>query len=443
MSTTLKRTIRLGDLALLVVGCVIGSGVFLVPGGVLSKSGGSIGLALLVWLVGGILSLGGALTYGELGGMAPEAGGIYAYLRDSFGPMVAFLYGWGALLAIASGTVATLAVAASNYLQHFVHVGFVGGKVMTVGLLALLAVVNICGTTLSMRLISVATLLKVGVLGFLIVALPFVGHGFSGVHAWWPEHFSPAVFSGAGVAMISVLWAYEGWQYATTVAGEVVNPSRNYPGGLLLGTGAIVVIYVFVNIGYIAALGPQGVMASNRVAADAVNATWGRGPASLVAIPIIISMLSSAQSFMLTSSRVYYAMANDGVFFSALAKVHPKFGTPANSILAVTAVAAILTLIGNFQTLLDYVVFVGWIFYALGGVSLIILRRTKPDAVRPFKVPGYPVVPILFVLSAAALVVNTLATQNLVRSLGALGVMALGIPVYFIWKRKPGSLSAH
>ncbi len=434
-SNTLQRTLGFRDLVLLVVGGVIGSGIFLVPGGVLQKSGGSIGLALVVWLIGGVLSLLGALSYGELGGMIPEAGGVYVYIREAFGPVFAFLYGWGLLLAIASGSVATLAVAASSYLQQFIPVGAVGGKLLAIGLIAILAAVNVRGTALSVRFVSIATVLKVGALAFLIIALPIVGHGFSAVHAWWPEHWNGAVLSGAGVAMISVLWAYEGWQYATTVAGEVVNPQRNFPGGLAVGTLAIVVIYVMANIGYIAALGPEGVANSNRIAADAVQATFSPGLATLIAIPIVISMLSAAQSLMLTSARVYYAMAKDRVFFQALAEVHPKFGTPAYSIIVGSVVAAVLTLIGNFQALLGYVIFVGWIFYGLAGLSVIVLRRTRPDAPRPFKVPGYPVTPALFVLAAAALVVNTIATQDPVKTLGALGAVATGIPIYYVWKR--------
>lgn len=436
MSKDLARTIGRRDLALLVIGSVIGSGIFLVPGGVLAKSEGFVGVALAVWLLGGILSLLGALTYSELGAMNPGHGGLYLYVRDAFGRLPAFLYGWTVFFVLQAGTVATLAVASSAYIEQFVTLGPVGRKAVALVLIAVVTWLNVRGTRISVAALSAATVLKVAALAFLIVSLPLVGTGLSQVEAWWPATVSPALLSGVGFAMVSVLWAYEGWQYATFVAGEVVEPQRNLPAGLAIGTLALVAIYVLANIAYVAALGPAGVAGSTRVAADAMDATLGGGAAALIVIPIIISMASAAHGVMLTMPRVYFAMARDGVFFQKLGEVHPRYHTPAAAVLGSGVVAVVLALLGTFEQLLNYVVFVGWVFYGLGGASIFVFRRTKPDAPRPFRVPGYPWTPLLFVISAAAIVLNTVLSQPIQQTLLGFGMVALGVPAYWFWQRR-------
>lgn len=234
--------------------------------------------------------------------------------------------------------------------------------------------------------------------------------------------------------MVSVLWAYEGWQFSTYVTGEVVDPQRNFPVGLVIGTTILVLIYVLSNLAYLAALGPAGVMASNRVASEAVAATFGGRLATGLALVIIVSMVSAAHSIILTSPRVFFAMARDGVFFARLARVHPRYGTPAFSIVAGSAIAAGLCLLGTFQQLLSYVVFAGWIFYGLAGASVFVFRHRAPDAPRPFRVPGYPLTPLAFVASAVAIVGNAILTQDPGRTLLALGAVAVGVPVYFLWR---------
>jgi APA family basic amino acid/polyamine antiporter len=424
------------DLGLLVVGSVIGSGIFLVPGGVLSQSGGTIGVALLVWLIGGVLTVLGALTYGELGAMNPGAGGLYLFIRDAFGPLPAFLYGWSLFFAISAGGIATLVVAASGYMQQFLPIGEPGRRGLALLIIAGLAALNVRGTRVSIRFLNAATALKVAALGVLIVVLPFAGKGLAGTGAWWPTEVTPGLLQAAGLAMIAVLWAYEGWQYATFVAGEVIDPQRNFPVGLAAGTLTLTLIYVLANVGYLVALGPRGVAESNRVAADAVAATLGPGFATAIAIPIVIAMISAAHSIVLTSSRVYFAMARDGVFFARLADIHPRYQTPAFSVLAGSAVAAVLSLLGTFQELLSFVVFVGWIFYGLAGASVFVFRRRQPDALRPFRVPGYPWTPALFAASAAGLVANAIASQPTGRTTAALGILAAGVPAYLLWRRR-------
>ncbi len=448
MSNGLRRSIGLRDLTLGVIGSVIGSGIFLVPGGVLAQAQHSVGLSLLVWLGGGLLTLIGALTYSELGAMNPGTGGLYLYLRDAFGRLPAFLYGWAMFLAISAGAIAVLTSVSAQYIGRVVPLSPIGSRLVAVGLIAGLTVVNVRGTTISVRFMSLATAVKVAALAFLIVALPLaVGLGaFRG--PIWPDHFDLGVLQGFGAGMLMVLWAYEGWQYSTFIAGEVTEPQRNLPRGLAMGALALMVIYVLTNVAYLSALGPAAVASTTTVAADAVAATFGPGPAALITIPILISMISAAHFVVLTSSRVYFAMAQDGLFFARFAQVHPRYGTPAAAIVGASVAGAALAMIGTVGQLLGYVVFVGWIFYGLGALALFRQRRIQPDAVRPFRVPGYPVLPALFVVAAVALVANTLASQPPLHSAAALGLLGLGIPVYLGWQRyrpaaKPGPSSTH
>lgn len=434
----LKRIIGRADVALLVIGSVIGSGIFLVPGGVLTQSSGSVGLAMLAWLFGGVLSFLGALTYAELGAMQPHAGGLYLYVRDAFGRLPAFLYGWVIFFCICAGTVATLAVASSTYLEQFIQLGPVGRKLVSVLIVAAIAFINVRGTRISVTALNWGTGIKVAALAFLILVLPFFGPGLGQVDPWFPPDLSVGILSGVGLAMISVLWAYEGWQYATFVAGEVRDPQRNLPAGLAIGTLALIVIYVAANLAYLAALGPEGVGRSERVAAEAMQASFGPTAARLIAIPIIISMVSAAHSVILTMPRTFFAMARDGLFFRKLGEVHPRWGTPAFAIIAGSVVAALLSLIGGFEQLLSYVIFVGWMFYGLAGASIFVFRRTRADAPRPFRVPGYPLTPLLFVLSAAAIVINAIFTQPIRQTLLGLGVVATGLPAYLIWRSRSG-----
>jgi len=436
----LARVLNLRDLILIVVGTVIGSGIFLVPGGVLRLAGGYAGPALLVWIVGGVLSLLGALAYGELGAMNPEAGGLYAYLRDAFGPLTAFLYGWTFFLLIATGSAATLAVASTSYMQQFVALSPLGQKAAAVLLLALVAAINVRSTRRSADVQNWSTGIKVAALLVMSIGLLVARRsGAAPAMPFWPDAFTPSLASGMGLGMIGVLWAYEGWQYVTFSAGDAVNPQRTFPRAIVLGTASLIVIYVLANAGYLAALGAEGVARSDRVAAEAVGAALGPAAAKLIAAAILVSIFSATNGLTITAPRVYYAMARDGLFFRRLGEVHPRFGTPALSIVFGTAWSMVLAASGTFEQLLTYVVFVGWIFYGLGAACVLVLRRTNPDAPRPFRVPGYPWTPLLFIAAASALVINTIATQPGRAAVG-IGVVLLGIPVHFMWRRAKGAV---
>jgi APA family basic amino acid/polyamine antiporter len=429
----LSRTLGALDLTLLVVGTVIGSGIFLVPGGVLRQSGGSMVLALAIWLVGGVLSLLGALTYGELGAMRPEAGGLYVNIRDAFGPLTAFLYGWTLFFVISSGSVATLAVAFASYLRELTSLGAWGGRVVAVAMIAVIAVINIRGTRASAGVQNWTTAFKVGAL--LLMSGLLLAKGAGAPADLPPEaRLDRGLVAGLGVGLVGVLWAYEGWQYVTFSAGEIVDPQRNFPRGIVVGTVVTMAIYLIANVAYVAALGPVRVAQSDRVAAEAVGAVLGRGAGKLVAAAILVSIFSAANGLTLTAPRVYFAMARDGVFFQRLADIHPRFGTPAFAVALSSAWAAVLAASGTFEQLLTYVVFTGWAFYALGGLSLFYYRRQRPDLPRPFKVPGYPWTPWLFVLSAAGIVVNTLVTQP-ARAFVGVAVVLAGVPAFWRWRR--------
>ncbi len=434
MNTELKRTLGTGDLTVLVVGSVIGSGIFLVPGQVLAQSGGSVAIATAVWLVGGLLSLMGALSYGELGAMEQGPGGLYAYIRDGFGPFIAFLYGWTLFFVIGAGTIATLAVAAADYLQQFGAIAPFLRKTIAVALILGMMGLTVIGTRESTRTLNVATAIKVGAILLMSAGLFIFGKGTPAT----PLAATTATtlsFSSVGLSLVAVLWAYEGWQYSTFIAAEARDPQRSLPLAIGLGTAILIVLYLLANFAYLAALGPAAVAASDRVAGEAVAMVLGPTAGGLVAIAIIISMCSAAHGSIITAPRVYYSMARDGIFFRRLAEVHPKFGTPALAIIANCLWACVLAVTGTFEQLLTYVVFIGWIFYALGAAAVISLRRKRPDTVRPFKVPGYPYTPLLFVLAAAVIVVSTIIEQPLQSAVG-IGVVLLGAPAYWMWRRR-------
>jgi APA family basic amino acid/polyamine antiporter len=431
----LARVLRLRDLVLLIIGTVIGSGIFLVPGLILHSIGNSLLPALFVWVLGGMLSLLGALTYGELSALNPQAGGLYVYIRDCFGRFPAFLFGWTLFLVVSTGSIATLAVAFSNYLGEFVPLTAWGLKLVSILMIGVIAAVNVIGTRRSADLQNVSTVVKV--LGIVAVAALLLWFG-NGTHF----HARPAGtvmplgsrLSGIGIAVVSVLWAYEGWQYATFAAGEAVNPRRDFPLAFLIGILVLAAVYILANLGYVAALGMAGVAKSNRVAATAIAEVFSPAAAKAVTLLILVSIFSAANSVALTGSRVFYAMARDGIFFRRLAEIHPRFGTPAFAVGAMACWAAVLAASGTFEQLLTYVVFVGWAFYALGAASIFVYRKRYHADSSRYRVPGYPWTPLMFIATVAAVVVNTILAQPVRAAIG-IGVVLTGVPAYLIWRK--------
>ena len=435
MPRSLDRTLGFTDLLFIVIGTVIGSGIFIVPATVLRQTGGALGPAMLVWFVAGILSLLGALTYGEMGAAKPDAGGLYSYIRDAFGPLPAFLYGWTTFFVIGAGSVATLAVAFTSYLRQLIPVSPFAGKVVAVLLIALIAALNVRGTRQSAGVQNVSTGIKAIAIIVMSIALIVAGGAPVSTASMWPAEMTTGLLSGIGQAMIGVLWAYEGWHMVTFSTGEARDAQRTFPRAIIAGTGFLIGLYMIANVGYVAALGVEGVQATDRVAASAVAASFGPSAGKLIAVVILVSMFSAANGLTLTAPRMYYAMARDGLIFRKLGEVHPRFGTPAFAIIAGSTWAAVLAATGTFEQLLTYVVFTGWIFYGLGALSIFVFRRREPDAPRPFRVPGYPLTPILFVLASSAIVLNTLVTQPSRALVGIAGVLS-GVPVYLLWRRR-------
>ena len=436
----LLRTLRLRDLLLLFIGSVIGSGIFTTPGLILRQVHGSVALSLLVWVVGGGLSLLGALTYAELAAANPEAGGLYCYIRDAFGRAPAFLYGWCLFLVIASGSIAALARAFTDYFAQIVSMGAATEAVVSVAMIAVVTVVNVWGTRKSSDLQNWTTLLKAGIVVVLSAVLLSLGHhGTEAVRTGAAAHSGSEFIAGFGLAMISVFWAYEGWQFGTYSAGEVIEPQKAFPRAFLFGSLILIGLYLIAVVAYLVALGPAGVMATNAIAATATKAVLGPWAGKLVAITILISTFSAANSVVLTAPRVFYAMAKDKLFFAKLAEVHPRFATPAAAIIALGVWSAVLACAGNFAQLIGGVIFIGWVFYGLGAAAIFPMRRAAAGCL-PYRVPGYPWTPIVFVAAAAAVVGNAILLalidpsqfKNLVV---ALGLFALGLPAYFFWRR--------
>lgn len=433
-SQALPRVLRFGDLVMLTIGSVIGSGIFIVPATVLQLTGGALAPALLVWIAGGVLSILGALTYGELAAMKPEAGGLYVYLRDAFGSFVAFLYGWALFFVIGSAAVATLAVAFATYLNELVPLSPWAAKVVAVAVVAVIAAVNVIGTRSSANLQNWTTALKVAAIIIMSVLLLARGDGLQDAPLL-PASADSSLLLGMGAAMLSVLWAYEGWHYATFSAGEVLDTQRNFARSIIVGTAALVAIYLLANVAYIAALGIERSARSERIAAEAVSAIFGTGAGKLIALAILVSMFSAANASVLTATRGYFAMARDGIFFRRMAEVHPRWKTPAFAIIASCAWAAVMAASGTFDELLTYVVFTGWAFYALGAASIFRYRTRDPHALRPFRTPGYPWTPLLFIGASAVIVLNAVFVHPARAMLGA-GLVLLGAPAFWFWRRR-------
>jgi basic amino acid/polyamine antiporter, APA family len=433
LTSQLRPTLALRDLIFIGVGTVIGSGIWLTPGAV-ARAAGTPGFALVAWIAGGILSLLGALTFAELGAAKPDSGGLYVYLRDAFGSLLAFLYGWTMFLVIGSGSLATLASAFPRYVSVFVPLSPVGASVASLVVIAIVTVLNIRGTRRSADVQGVATTLKAGVIVLLAVTFIVAGPGGQQPVAWWPARVSLTALSGLVTGMIGVLWAYEGWQYVTFSAGETIDPQRTFARGIVVGTLILIGLYVLANVGYLSALGPVGVTSSDRVASESASIVIGPWAANAVSAVILVSIFSAANGTVLTLPRLFFAMARDGVFLARLAEVHPRFGTPAVAIVSTSLWSSVLVLSGTFEQLFTYVVFMSWLWFALAALAIFAYRARAPHAPRPFRTPGYPVTPILFVLAALVIVVNTIVAQP-VQSLIGLALALLGVPAYWFWKR--------
>jgi len=452
----LLRQLGLFDSTMVMVGIVIGSGIFLTTG-IMAKSIPSPFLILLAWLVGGILTLAGALTYAELGASMPEAGGQYVYLREAYGPIYGFLFGWILFLVYMTGGIAALAVAFAEYFGYFfpslsmsniifsLPIPLFGssfsytlsaGQLVGIFAILLLSLFNYFGVIFGKLIQNFFTLLKIMALLAIIILGFTVGKGTSVSLAINPSGLGFSQFiMGFGVALVAVFWAFDGWNNINFVAGEIKNPQRNLPLALFLGTLILTTLYILTNVIYLYAL-PIGEMAGEvRIAEKAATVLFGGMAPALISVVVIISTFGSLNGSILAGPRVYYAMAKDGLFFQGVAKVHPKFHTPGFAIVIQAVWAAILTLSGSFEQLFTFVMFMAIIFWITAAMAVFKLRKKFPELPRPYKTWGYPVVPIIFIIASVGILLNTLIEKP-VESFAGIAFTALGIPAYFYWKKK-------
>ncbi|MBP7706668.1 MAG: amino acid permease [Candidatus Aminicenantes bacterium] len=434
--TPLVRCLGTGSIISIVVGTMIGSGIFIVPATVAGQVRSPL-LMLAVWIAGGIACMFGVLALAELAAAFSETGGIYVYLREIYGPMFGFLFGWTIFLVVDSGTIATLSVAfASKYLPHFVPIGPVAQKAVAVAFILFLLAINYFGVKRGALLQNLLTTLKfVALLG--IIAVVFLsGKGdWGNLTAPASSGLGGGLVEAFGLALVAVLWAYKGFEVSTFNAGETKDPSRSLPIGLIAGCGIVTILYILANVAYLYVVPAAEMAKADRIAAAAMNVAVGPVGASVVSAIILFSILGAANGHVLTGPRVYYAMAKDGLFFKKMAAVHPKYHTPHVSLMVVGAWSIVLSLSGTFEQLLTYAVFGNWIFLGLAVVGVFVLRKKRPDLPRPYKTLGYPVTPVLFILAALFVIVNALV-GSFRNSFAGLVIISLGIPAYLYWNRK-------
>ena len=425
--TALARRLGAFDATMIVMGGIIGSGIFINPY-VVARQVHTPALIIGAWAAGGLIALLGAFAYAELAALRPEVGGQYAYLRDAFHPAVAFLYGWALLLVVQTGGMAAVAATFGKYFVELTGTTIPDAAVAVVALV-ILTVINCLGVRSGSNTQSALMLLKLAAIGALIVA------GFA-----WRGGQPPSAVPSAeghlllrfGAAMTPVMFAYGGWQTASFVSGEMKRPERDLAIGLLLGVAGVIAVYLLVNIVCIRVLGTSGLAATTTPASAVMRAVLGDRGARLIAAGIAVSALGFLSQSMLTAPRVYYAMAADGVFFRAVARVNPKTHVPMVAIALQGVVAIIITLSGTYEQILSYVVSVDFIFFGLTGLALFIFRRRLPPA--PFRMPGHPVTTAVFTLACWAVVIATIV-RNPVNSAIGIGILAAGLLAYFAWRR--------
>jgi len=471
----LVKGLRLFDATTLVMGSMIGSGVFIVAAD-MGRQLNSPGLFFLTWVISGLMTVVAAVSYGELAGMMPQAGGQYIYLREAFGPLFGFLYGWTLFLVIQTGTIAAVGVAFGKFLGVFApwvsaktilldlgRVSLLGRPIaltissqqlVAILVVSFLSVLNIFGLRVGAGVQNVFTVLKItALLGVIVLgawwALSHPVPPTSTERFWGSAHWNLATLTLVAVALVGPLFSSDAWNNVTFTGSEVINPKRNLPLALSVGTATVCLIYLACNWAYYRALPFYGVAhgglveqgiqhaGEDRVATAAVQAMLGGRGAGLMAAAIMISTFGCVNGLVLAGARVYYAMAKDGLFFSSVGKINTRYHTPAVSLIVSGVWAAILTLTGSYSQLLDYVIFAVVLFYILTIAGIFRLRRTRPKAPRPYRAWGYPVVPLMYIIFATFVEIALLTNKDkALQSLAGLIIVAVGVPVYYLWRRR-------
>lgn len=430
----LQQTLTRFDLTMIAIGSTIGSGIFLTPS-LIAQHLETPWLILAVWMIGGVTAIAGALTFAELGGMLPGAGGVYVYLSRAYGGLWGFLYGWAYLLVVNTGGVAALSVAFATYVGYFVPLGSTGTTLAAILGLAFLTALNVLGVKVGGIFSDIFTLLKLA--GIVLLIAVGLGSGLRSATEFSAATGLPENLGGAlAVAMVGVLWSYGGWQHASFAAAEAKEPRRTVPFAMITGALIVTAVYVLTNIAYMFLLPVSAIGSAERVAADAIGVVLGPVGGTIISVAIFVSTFGTAGIYTLTAPRIYFAMAHDGVFFRSVAQIHPRFHTPATAIIIQSAWACVLILFwGTFNELISYVVFTDWIFFGLTAVSIFVFRKRMPDAARPYKTWGYPATPLLFIAVAVWFVINTFVEKP-EQAVAGLGFLALGVPVYYLWRER-------
>jgi amino acid transporter len=432
----LPRHLGLGSAIAVLVGSTIGSGIFRVPAGVAQQLHAP-GPVLLAWVIGGLVALFGALTYAELAAALPRSGGVFAYILEGFGPLPAFLFGWSELTVIRASALGAIATIFAEYLGYFVRLDPVQVRWVAAGAILLMGALNYVGVSSAAVVMNLTTVAKFGALAALGL-LAFTAHAGGAAHFTpvWPGGLN---LSFLGTALIAIMWTYDGWADLSFVGGEVKNPARTLPLALILGTMAIVLVYLLLNVAYIY-LVPLDEMAGSKLiaatAADRIPLFSGSGGAVVSGI-VMLSCFGALTGSMMTGPRIFFAMADRGLFFRAIARVSPRFQSPSVAIWLATALGITYVLLNDFQQLADKFILGIWPFYALAVAAVFVLRRTRPDLPRPYRTWGYPVVPLLFLLASVAMVVNALWTDPVNTGI-TFAIILAGIPVYYGWRTWSG-----
>lgn len=428
--TDLPRRLSLLDSLSIVVGVTIGGGIFLVPN-LIAQELNSVTMILAVWVFAGVISFFGALACAELGCAIPSTGGQYVFLREAYGPLIGFLCGWTMFVVARTAQVAWMAVTLALYVSYLTPLSPIASKLLGIAAISLFTWINYRGVTAGAIVQNVFTLAKVA--GLLVI----IGSAFFLTGKTVPAASAAGGFSlsSFGVALIASLLAYDGWVQLSFVAGEIRNPQRNIFLALALGSAACIVIYLLANVAYLRVLSISEIAASPHVGATVAERMLGARGGTLVSLIILTSIIGTLNGCFLTSPRIYFAQARDGLFFRKFGEVQPRYQTPAFAIVAQGIWAVVLLLSGTYETLLDYALFALWLSYGLMVAGVVVLRRTRPDLPRPYRMWGYPVTPVLFLAITAWFLVNMIRTRP-IPSLAGLLLIAAGIPVYFLWARR-------
>jgi len=433
--TELKRVLRLGDSVAVIIGIIVGSGIFFTPT-VTARYLGSYEMVLVVWLLGGVVALCGALTYAELAAAWPHTGGMYVFLRECYGKLPSFLFGWAQLLIIRPSAVAAISVIFAQYLAYFVPVTQTGVKLIAITAILVVSIVNFLGVRLTSVIQNILTSFKL----LALIAIALLGLFFVPFGSVWTDPTPPlsgildaSFLSLAGAALVSVFWTYDGWTEITSVAGEVRDPERTIPRALLIASLIVLVVYMLVNVSYLNVLGLEGMKNSERVASDAMIRVLGPIGGALAAGAVVMSTFGTLNGTALTGPRIFFAMAVDGLFFAWGRKVHPTFRSPSTAIALQAFLGIPLVITWTFDQLTTYFVFISLLFYS--ACTLAVFRlRSMPDAPKTgYKTWGFPVTPAIFLLVAFGVLGNTVVTSPLQVIVGG-AILLSGIPVFYIWR---------